>query len=386
MSRAFNFPQKVTGFRKRIFRIRILFSVFRSALAFFGNPVTALKALSKIRAMRMTTHGLKFMPRYVKAGKHYFLSHNLPSWPSAAFDKFLQNEFLKIKEPEAPHHLHSVIFSITARCKLKCEHCYESANISSRELLKSSELHDIFEKLQTLGICHVQFSGGEPLTRLDDLIGLLESKSGAIDAWILTSGFELNQEVAVKLKKAGLTGAIISLDHWEEAKHNEFRKDDLSFYWAQEAVQNCHSAGIVTALSLCATKEFISPENFLAYYNLANAWEVGFLRILEPRAVGSYSGKKVLLSKKERDHIEDFFLRSNTDPAFKNFPSVMYPGYYQRRSGCFGSGNMYIYVDSIGDVHACPFCQGSVGSVLKDDIHGLLSVLRTTGCHMFKTQ
>ena len=30
-------------------------------------------------------------------------------------------------------------------------------------------------------------------------------------------------------------------------------------------------------------------------------------------------------------------------------------GYHQRRVGCF-SGSRSVYVDSAGDVHACPFC------------------------------
>ncbi len=29
--------------------------------------------------------------------------------------------------------------------------------------------------------------------------------------------------------------------------------------------------------------------------------------------------------------------------------------YHQRRVGCF-SGSRSVYVDSVGDVHACPFC------------------------------
>ena len=386
MKRHPDYPIFITGIHKKIVRLRILLYIFRAALSCFENPIAAYKGLRKLQAIRMTTHDVKFLPKFVKSGSKYFLTHNLPAWPSSAFRKFLENEFNRIRFPDQDQlALHSIIFSITARCSLKCEHCYEWENISSKEILSKEDLLSILGKIQDYGISHIQFSGGEPIARLDDLIALLEFKSKDIDCWILTSGFELSPEIALKLKNAGLVGVIISLDHWDETLHNKFRKNDKSFYWVKEAAKNCKDAGLITALSLCATKEFISTYNLKKYNELAGEWGISFLRILEPRAVGGYDGKAVLLSREEKAVLEDFFIQANTNTA-KNFnPSVMYPGYYQKHTGCFGAGNRYIYVDSRGEVHACPFCQGSVGNMLSDNMDSMIKDLRKKGCHMFKS-
>jgi MoaA/NifB/PqqE/SkfB family radical SAM enzyme len=82
---------------------------------------------------------------------------------------------------------------------------------------------------------------------------------------------------------------------------------------------------------------------------------VQFVQVLEPRSVGHYEGKNVLLEEKHIVLLEDTFKRINHAPAFKNYPTMLYHGYHQRRVGCF-SGSRSVYVDSAGDVHACPFC------------------------------
>jgi MoaA/NifB/PqqE/SkfB family radical SAM enzyme len=103
--------------------------------------------------------------------------------------------------------------------------------------------------------------------------------------------FGLTPEKALKLKEAGLTGVSISLDHWNEGAHNSFRNHPKSFHWVNEAVKNCHKAGIIVNLALCATKEFTTEENILKYYELAKEWKVGFIKILEARKVGRFRVK-----------------------------------------------------------------------------------------------
>jgi MoaA/NifB/PqqE/SkfB family radical SAM enzyme len=63
----------------------------------------------------------------------------------------------------------------------------------------------------------------------------------------------------------------------------------------------------------------------------------------------------VLLLPRHIDELELVFKKLNYDPAFKKYPTMLYHGYHQRKVGCF-SGSRSVYIDSAGDVHACPFC------------------------------
>jgi MoaA/NifB/PqqE/SkfB family radical SAM enzyme len=223
------------------------------------------------------------------------------------------------------------------------------------------------------------------LERFDDLVILVRELSDEADVWINTSGFGLTEERAKALKNAGLTGAEISLDHWSEEGHNLFRGNNKSFYWAREAALNCRNSGILTCLSLCATDSFVTEENLVKYVSQVTEWGISFIRLLEPRKTTFYDGGQDLLSPAKTKILEDFFIRSHSDHTPQQYPVVSYPYYHQRRIGCLGAGDHYLYIDPRGDVHACPFCRLPAGNALTDSIEDVVIVLKKRGCQMFFT-
>lgn len=375
----------VTGFRAELIRLMIILNIGIIVFRRLKNPVKSLRILSDVKRKRKAVLGLPKIGKFFSSGNRYFFSDNFPGWPSKAFNGFFGEEILRTAghQNEEPH-LQTIFFAITSRCRLNCKHCFEWDNLSASEHLSPEELKLVLRKFINFGIHHIQLSGGEPLERFDDLTELLYfSKEGA-DMWMLTSGFGLSRERAFSLKKAGLTGANISLDHWNESAHNNFRNSEKSFYWVKEAVKNCNAAGLVTALSLCATRKFLVSDNLIKYAQLAREWGVGFIRLLEPKESGKYKGEDVLLSEDQLKMLDGFYLTLNDADKYPDFPIVTYPGYHQRRAGCFGAGNRYLYIDSMGEIHACPFCQSSVGNILTDSLEESVSQLKKTGCHLYK--
>jgi MoaA/NifB/PqqE/SkfB family radical SAM enzyme len=87
----------------------------------------------------------------------------------------------------------------------------------------------------------------------------------------------------------------------------------------------------------------------------AKSLGVQFVQVLEPRQVGHYADKEVLLDEHHITLLEQTFTKMNHAPEYSNHPTLLYHGYHQRRVGCF-SGSRSVYIDSAGDVHACPFC------------------------------
>ncbi len=375
----------VTGLRAGWVRLGLLLNIFRIALAGEKNLYKAFRSFNKIRTRRKRLHNLPRITRFVKCDGKYYWSENIPGYPSKNMDTFLGGELKRnnnANSSSAP--LQTIIFAITNRCPLSCLHCYEWVNLQSKEHLTRGELMAILKKLQALGLRHIQFSGGEPLVRFEDLIALCNEAKNTMDVWILTSGYGLTATKALQLKQAGLTGANISLDHWDEAAHNAFRNNSESFCWVKQAVSNCQKAGVLVCLSLCTTRDFLSEQNLYKYLDLAKKWGVNFMRVLEPREIGRYNGEDVTLRQDQVEILEAFFQKTNRDPAFGSHPIVMYPGYHQRKAGCFGAGNRYLYIDSRGDIHACPFCQNAVGNAITgNSIEAAIEKLKTNGCHEF---
>jgi len=360
--------------------------IFWIAFVAYRNPLTALGVLRKLRIKRESVYGKFPIPRYIKSGNRYYWSILAPGWPSFPFRPYIENELNRIHPFRSGSDcLQTLIFAITNKCHLSCEHCFEWQNLDSNESLSLQDLKNIMRKFQTHGINQIQLSGGEPLARFDDTVELIKSALPGTDLWLLTSGYGLTAEKALKLKRAGLTGINISLDHWDEEKHNQFRNNSESYYWVREAAKNSSNANLVISMSLCAVREHISVEFLFKYILLARELGAGFIRILEPRQVGHFAGKDVELRTDQIEVLTKFFLSINSNPIYRNMPTVMYPGYHQRAYGCFGAGNRYLYVDSNGDIHACPFCQNAVGNALKDSLDSSLASLQKIGCHKFET-
>ncbi|WP_167616750.1 radical SAM/SPASM domain-containing protein [Maribellus sediminis] len=383
-------PELING-RKVWFLVRRLrVFIFWQILKVNRNPLTAVREVKRLKKLRSSVHGDQRIRKLVKSGRLYYWVTDFPGLPSTNLKKVMQQEFFRNKGVTGSGNpamipQQTIIWGITNRCQLQCSHCYDWDNIDSRDHLSLDQLKEILQKIEKQGIRHVQLSGGEPLTRFNDMISILEEAASRIDFWLLTSGFGLTEEKARALKKAGLVGANISLDHWEEDEHNRFRNNPRSFEWVLKAVENCRKAGILVSLSMCATREFTSKENLEKYIQLAKNIGAHFIRILEARQVGRFSDKRVHLGKDRIDMISDFVIRMNNDPQFNDYPIVVFYGYHQRKLGCMGAGNRYLYIDANGDFHACPFCRGRRGNALTGSFNSSIEKLRSEGCQAFKT-
>jgi MoaA/NifB/PqqE/SkfB family radical SAM enzyme len=116
---------------------------------------------------------------------------------------------------------------------------------------------------------------------------------------------------------------------------------------------------------------------------LAKRLKVSFVQILEPKAVGHYAHKDVSLATNQIKLLEDLFLKINFSPKYNTYPIITYHGYYQRRQGCFSAGIKGMYIDTDGDMNACPFCHKKTGNVLDDSFDKNLEILKSEGCHSY---
>jgi MoaA/NifB/PqqE/SkfB family radical SAM enzyme len=106
-----------------------------------------------------------------------------------------------------------VVWNVTQRCNLKCEHCYAHATTRvTPDELTTAEGKALIDDLAAFGAPVMLFSGGEPLAR-PDLIELAEyAVAKGMRAVISTNGTMIKEEVADRLKDVGLSYVGVSLD------------------------------------------------------------------------------------------------------------------------------------------------------------------------------
>ena len=377
----------ITGWRYRLLELTMLREMARVAFRAYPQRRMAWSALREHIAVHLAYKNACHLTRAVRVNKQILLQMTFPRLGTEAMNVLIKNE-LHRQLPIPGHRpgLNVLVLAITKKCSLQCAHCFEWEALNGREQLSPGDVGTIIRKFQANGVASIELSGGEPLNRFDDLLQILhESNTQCTDFWLLTSGYRLLPQRAQALAEAGLVGLGLSLDHWDAAEHDRFRGLAGSFEWAKQAARNAQAAGLVVCLTLTAVREFCTADHLWAYARLARDWGVPFIRILEPRAVGHYAGQDVELRPADITVLEDFVRRIQRDPACRDYPAVDYYAAYQRQAGCSGAGQRFLYVDTDGDMHACPFCQNKCGSALCGSIEaGIGNLQKASGCHAYE--
>ncbi len=375
-------PVIVTGIKARWITLRMWFRLLKLALREYRSVKNAWKALSSLLVQRKNFTGENDTVKMIKTHGRYYWNMHVPGFPSEIFDRNFLSGLNRAVPVRSFHNRLSLLFlGITSRCPLNCRHCYDWTPLKQEDSLSVDELQAILSKYLEKGISQVVFLGGEPMARFKDLLQLVRNVGDQSETWFSTSGYQLDKEKATMLKNAGLAGVWISIDHYDKNKHNAIRGHDQAFDWAIEATQNTVNAGLLTCWSLCLTPEMVDLKELTAYATLAASNHVNFINILEPMAKGRYCGKDVAIDINGLKILEEFFLKTNTDPSNSNFPVIVYDGYLLRRLGCLGAGRRYVYIDSRGHLHPCPFCRSEKAMNTMDrPVELLLQEMQEKGC------
>lgn len=339
----------------------------------------ALKGIQTFKARFTVGDGL---PKLVQANGKIHLNSNVSGFPSAAFFKPLEIQAKRALGEPAGYleSLALVQVALTKKCPLNCEHCFEGDILNQKDTLGIEDHKSILDKLIHAKVPMVHYAGGEPMVNVNTLISLLNYGKNQIDFSIYTSGYKMTHDNALMLKKAGLSGVFLSIDHHDADKHNTFRRNDKAFQWAMEAAKNVRNADMVLTFTLCVTKAICNRVDLLAYMEMASSMDASFVMFLEPRALGNYENQNVQLNSQEQELLSQFFIEMNTHKTYAHLPFLVYPAHQQRTSGCMGAGSMVIYIDTDGFIHACPYCRSKSVHILGDDHEKAISKLQLEGC------
>ncbi len=141
-----------------------------------------------------------------------------------------------------------VVWNITARCNLRCCHCYySSGDTSSLEELGLEEARNFVSDLSALKVHTLLFSGGEPLLKPDIFALAKFAKDKGIEAALSTNGTLIDSGVAREIKKAGFSYVGISLDGMEET-NDTFRQAKGAFQRSLQGIRNCKKLGLAVGL------------------------------------------------------------------------------------------------------------------------------------------
>lgn len=129
------------------------------------------------------------------------------------------------------------------QCNLACVHCGSRAGAKRPRELTTDEALDVVRQLAEVGIDEVTLIGGEAFLRRDWLtIAEAITKRGMV-CTVTTGGYGLSEEMARRMKAAGIAQCSVSVDGMKET-HNYLRGRKDSWQWCFRAMENLRKAKI----------------------------------------------------------------------------------------------------------------------------------------------
>jgi len=114
--------------------------------------------------------------------------------------------------------------SVTDRCNFRCNFCMPRNPIwlDRKELLTFDEITRLARIFARMGVTKIRLTGGEPLVRrgVEKLVAMLAKVEGIESVSMTTNGYFL-EEMAAKLKEAGLKGVTVSLHSLKPERYEE---------------------------------------------------------------------------------------------------------------------------------------------------------------------
>ena len=149
----------------------------------------------------------------------------------------------KMRHGTSEGHGPVVAWNMTRTCNLHCRHCYMDADAKRHAgELTTAEAKHFIDDLAAFRVPALLLSGGEPLVR-KDFFELAEYASAhGVRPTLSTNGTLIDEEVAKKIKAAGVAYVGVSLDGPQHI-NDAFRGKDGAYTAAMRGIRNCVSVG-----------------------------------------------------------------------------------------------------------------------------------------------
>jgi len=251
---------------------------------------------------------------------------------------------------------YGLLAELTYRCPLHCPYCSNPVRWKNNVELDSEEWTRTIKEAAELGVLHVGFSGGEPLLRKDLELLIQAARGAGLYTNLITSGFGLTEDRAIRLSNAGLDNIQISLQAAANTLADTIAGATNSHQRKLDAVEIAKRAGL--ALSLNVVLHRFNIDNLSEIIALTENLGATRLELANTQYYGwAYRNRAMLMPSRTQvyaaaKHVSDAIKRL----AGKMKILYVLPDYFENRpKACMnGWGRKYLTVNPGGFVLPCP--------------------------------
>ncbi len=307
-------------------------------------------------------------------GEAFYPLFLLPDFHGAHFDEALRRLLLPGRGPFAAH------LAVTGACPSRCTYCYAAAGGPNPPDLGDERVLAVARALIAKGVPLISLGGGEPLSRFERVVRLVEVLAPSAEVRLATSGVGLDAARAERLKKAGLTALAVSLDSDDAQQVNLSRGYARAFDAAVEALRCSADAGLITLVTSVVDSEGFrtttDADRFLRFIQTIHPKLI--VNFLPKFATGRAASTGGFASPAEYAPVARILARAIREGGYR---ATVFLDPLEQLMGCVGAGRRQLNVDIRGNVTAC-ISGASFGNLVEEPFDTVYERFRSDGARL----
>ena len=279
------------------------------------------------------------------------------------FTNFIVNASLKgsalQKETEEKEDCNvpwAILLDPTSACNLHCTGCW-AAEYGHKLNLSLETIDDIITQGKKLGTYMYIYTGGEPLTRKNDLIRLCEKHNDCVFL-CFTNATLIDEKFADEMLRVKNFIPAISLEGDEVS--TDSRRGQGTYQKVVRAMKLLHEKKLPYGISSCYTSVNYEKITSDTYYNSLIDMGAYFIWYFHYMPVGNDAAPELLPNPKQRETV---YHRIRHLRATKPLFAMDFQNDAEYVGGCIAGGKRYLHINANGDVDPCVFVHYSNANI-----------------------
>ena len=250
----------------------------------------------------------------------------------------------------------AILIDPTSACNLRCKGCW-AAEYGHKLSLSYDELDNIITQGKELGIYFYLYTGGEPLTRKDDLLKLCE-KHNDCEFHAFTNGTLIDDEFCKRVVDVGNFTMSVSIDGSKEV--NDERRGEGVYDKIMTGMEKLKEYGILFGRSVCQNVYSVTSDDFLDMLIEKGSRFIWYFHYMP---VGNDAAIDLLPTPEQREYMYHRVREIRGLEGGKPIFAIDFQNDGEYVGGCIAGGRNYLHINPNGDVEPCVFIHYSSANI-----------------------
>lgn len=253
----------------------------------------------------------------------------------------------------------AMLIDPTSACNLRCKGCW-AAEYGHKLSLSYDELDNIITQGKELGIYFYLYTGGEPLTRKDDLLKLCE-KHNDCEFHAFTNGTLIDDEFCKRVVDVGNFTMSVSIDGSKEV--NDERRGEGVYDKIMAGMEKLKEHGILFGTSVCYTSQNVYSVTSDDFLDMLIEKGSRFIWYFHYIPVGNDAAIDLLPTSEQREYMYHRVREIRGLEGGKPIFAIDFQNDGEYVGGCIAGGRNYLHINPNGDVEPCVFIHYSSANI-----------------------